>query len=96
LKKLLTKGTFILRNKGHFFKAITVRSVGDSRYVFDCRKLDSKKSGVLTFRMLGLLEAMDTAARVMRDAKDILLMDLDNQGKWKILSKDEVDRISRS
>jgi hypothetical protein len=38
---------------------------------------------------------MDAAARVMRDPKDVLLVDLDDQGKWKILSKDEVDRISR-
>jgi len=34
--------------------------------------------------------------RVMRDSKHILLVDLDNQGRWKILSKDEVYRISRS
>jgi cellulose biosynthesis protein BcsQ len=46
--------------------------------------------------MLGLLEAFEAAASVMRDPKDVLLVDLDNQGKWKILSKDEVDRISRS
>ena len=96
MKKLQVKGTFILKDKGRWFKVITVRPVGDNRYVFDCRELDSKKSEVLTFRMLGLLEAMDAAARAMTDPKDILLMDLDNQGKWKILSKDEVDRISRS
>ena len=90
------KGSFFLKDKGRFFKVITIRPVGDNRYVFDCRELDSKKSEVLTFRMLGLLEAMDAAARVMTDPKDILLMDLDNQGKWKILSKDEVDRITRS
>ena len=96
MKKLQVKGTFILKDKGLFFKVITVKPVGDNRYVFGCRELVSKKSEVLTFRMLGLLEAMDAAARVMTDPKDILLMDLDNQGKWKILSRDEVDRISRS
>jgi hypothetical protein len=96
MKKLQVKGTFILKDKGRWFKVITVRPVGDNRYVFDCRELDSKKSEVLTFRLLGLLEAMDAAARVMKDPKDILLMNLDNQGKWKILSKDEVDRITRS
>jgi len=96
MKKLQVKGTFILKDKGRFFKVITVRPVGDNMYVFDCRELDSKKSEVLTFRLLGLLEAMDAASRVMRDPKDVLLVDLDNQGKWKILSKDEVDRISRS
>jgi len=96
VKKLQVKGTFILKDKGLFFKVITVKPVGDNRYVFGCRELVSKKSEVLTFRMLGLLEAFDAAASRMRDPKDILLVDLDNQGKWKILTKDEVDRISRS
>jgi hypothetical protein len=96
MKKLQVKGSFFLKDKGRFFKAITVRPVGDNRYVFGCRELDSKKSEVLTFRMLGLLDAMEATASVMRDPKDILLVDLDNQDRWKILSKDEVDRISRS
>jgi hypothetical protein len=39
---------------------------------------------------------MDAAASVMRDPKDVLLVDLDDQDRWKILSKDEVDRISRA
>ena len=96
MKKLQVKGSFFLKDKGRFFTVITVGPVGDNRYVFGCRELDSEKSEVLTFRMLGLLEAVDAAASVMRDPKDILLMDLDNQGKWKMLTKDEVDRISRS
>jgi hypothetical protein len=95
MKKLQTKGTFILKNKGRFFKVITVRPVGDNRYVFGCRELVSKKSEVLTFRMLGLLEAMDAAARVMKDPKDILLVDLDNQGKWKIMTKDQIDKATK-
>jgi hypothetical protein len=85
----------ILKRDGRFFKVITVRGTGN-RYVFECLDLDSKQRQVFTYRMLGLLEAFDAAASVMRDPKDILLVDLDNQGKWKILSKDEVDRISRS
>jgi len=96
MEKLQVKGSFFLKDKGSFFKVITVRPVADNGYVFGCRELDSEKSEVLTFRMLGLLEAVDAAASVMRDPKDILLMDLDNQGKWKMLTKDEVDRISRS
>jgi hypothetical protein len=43
-----------------------------------------------------LPKAMDAIASKMKDPKDILLVDLDNQGKWKIVCKDEVDRISRS
>ena len=32
---------------------------------------------------------------VMKDPKDILLMDLDNQGRWSILTKDQIDKILR-
>ena len=95
MKKLQTKGTFILKDKGRWFKVNTVRPVGDNSYVFDCRELDSKKSEVLTFRMLGLLDAMDAAARVMTDPKDILLMDLDNQGKWKIITKGQIQKAAK-
>jgi len=45
--------------------------------------------------MLGLLEAMDAAARVMTDPKDILVMDLDDQEKWKILTKDQIDKATK-
>jgi len=96
VKKLQANGTFILKDKGRFFKVITVRPVGDNRYVFGCRELVSKMSEVLTFRMLGLLEAMDAAASVMKDPKDILLIDLDNQGKWKIMTKDQIDKVMKS
>jgi cellulose biosynthesis protein BcsQ len=45
--------------------------------------------------MLGMLKALDSAASVMKDPKDILLMDLDNQGRWSILTKDQIDKILR-
>jgi hypothetical protein len=95
MKKLQVKGSFFLKDKGRFFKVITVRPVGEYRYVFGCRELDSEESEVLTFRMLGLLDAMDAAASVMRDAKDILLVDLDDQGKWKIMTKDQIDKATK-
>jgi hypothetical protein len=95
MKKLQVKGSFFLKDKGRFFKVITIRPVGDNRYVFGCRDLDSEKSEVLTFRLLGLLDAMDAASRVMRDPKDVLLVDLDNQGKWKILTKNEIDKVTK-
>ena len=95
MKKLQVKGSFFLKDKGRFFKVITVRPVGEYRYVFGCRELDSKKSEVLTFRLLGLLDAMDAAASVMRDPKDVLLVDLDDQGKWKIMIKDQIDKATK-
>ena len=69
MRKLQVKGSFFLKDKGRFFKVITVRPVGDNRYVFGCRELGSEKSEVLTFRLLGLLDAMDAAASVMRTRK---------------------------
>jgi len=69
MRKLQVKGSFFLKDKGRFFKVITVRPVGDNRYVFGCRELDSKKSEVLTFRLLGLLDAMKAAASMMRTRK---------------------------
>jgi len=95
MKKLQVKGSFFLKDKGRFFKVITVRPVGDNRYVFGCRELDSEKSEVLTFRLLGLLDAMDAAAFVMRDPKDVLLVDLGDQGKWKIMTKDQIDKATK-
>jgi hypothetical protein len=59
--------------------------------------LDSRQRKVFTYELLGgLLEAVDAAASRMRDPKDILLLDLDNQGKWKILTKHELERILKS
>jgi hypothetical protein len=34
-----------------------------------------------------MLEAVDAAYSVMKDPKDIMLIDLDKQGKWKIMTK---------
>jgi cellulose biosynthesis protein BcsQ len=38
---------------------------------------------------------MDAAASVMRDPKDVLLVDLDDQGKWKIMTKDQIDKATK-
>jgi hypothetical protein len=95
MKKLQVKGSFFLKDKGRFFKVITVRPVGDNRCVFGCRELCSEKSEVLTFRLLGLLDAMEAAASVMRDPKDVLLVDLDDQDKWKIMTKDQIDKATK-
>jgi len=48
------------------------------------------------YQMLGMLEALDSAASVMKDPKDILLIDLDNQGKWKIMTRDQINKALRA
>ena len=87
------KGTLILRERGRFFKVTTVRSIGDNRYIFECRDLESKQHAAFERQMLGFLEAMDSTQSVMKDPKDMMIVDLDNQGKWRIVSKDKVNKI---
>jgi hypothetical protein len=38
---------------------------------------------------------MDAAASVMRDPKDVLLVDLDDHGKMKIMTKDQIDKATQ-
>jgi hypothetical protein len=83
----------ILKREGRFFKVITVRGTGN-KYMFECMDIESKQRQVLTYEMLGLLEVFDAAARVMKDPKDILLVDLDDQDKWKIMTKDQIDKAT--
>ena len=86
------KGTFILRRGGRFYKVITTRSAGANWWTFECKDIESKQNQVFKYQMLGMLETLDSAAKVMKDPKDILLIDLDNQGKWKIMTKDQIDK----
>jgi hypothetical protein len=88
-------GTFILKHKGRFYKVLKVEHNVGSRFAFECKDIETKQSQVLQFEMSGLLEALDSAASVMKDSKDILLMDLDNQGKWKIMTKDQIDKATK-
>lgn len=53
--------------------------------------LKTRQGNSFIYEMLGMLEAMDAAYSVMKDPKDIMLIDLDNQGKWKIIPKNQVD-----
>ena len=87
------KGTFILRRKGRFYKVIKTKHTRGNWWTFECKDIDSKQNVVFKFEMLGMLKTLDSAASVMKDPKDILLMDLDNKGKWSILTKNQIDKI---
>ena len=91
--KSLIKGTFILRRNGRFYKVIKTRHTGGNWWTFECKDVDSKRDVIFNFEMLGMLKVLDSAASVMRDPKDILLLDLDNQGKWAILTKDQLEEF---
>lgn len=75
------KGTFILRRNGRFYKVIKTKHTWGNWWTFECKDIDSKQDVVFNFEMLDMLKALDSAASVMKDPKDILLMDLDNQGQ---------------
>lgn len=39
-----------------------------------------------------MIEALDNAASKLKDPKDILMIDLDNQGKCKIMTKEQIEK----
>lgn len=80
----------ILRYSGRFYKVINVRSRGDNSYTFECKDIDTKESRILKFSLSGFLEAADQAFLVMKNPKDILFLDLDNEGKWKVVNEDQI------
>jgi len=91
-----SKGTFILRRKGRFYKVIKTQQTRANWWTFECKDIESKQAVSFDLEMLGMLEVLDSAVSVMKDAKDILFMDLDNQGKWSILTKNQIGKILRS
>jgi len=90
------KGTLILRRNGRFFKVIRTRRTGGNWWTFECKDIESRQNRVFKYEMLGMLEALDSATSVMKDPKDILLIDLDNQGQWKIITKDQIDKALKA
>jgi len=83
----------ILRYNRRFYKVIKVRSSGDNSYTFECKDIDTKRSRTLRFSLSGFLEAADRAFSVMASPKDIFFLDLDNEGKWKIVNEDELSKL---
>ena len=83
----------ILRNSGRFYKVIKVRSRGDNAYIFECKDLDTKQDKTLKLSLSGFLEATDQAFSVMKSPKDIFFLDLDKEGKWKIVNEDQIRRL---
>jgi len=83
----------ILRYNGRFYKVIKVRSRGDNSYTFECKDIDTKQSRTLKFSLSGFLEAADRAFLAMKSPKDIFFLDLDNNGKWKIATENQIRKL---
>jgi hypothetical protein len=90
------KGTLILRPNGRLYKVFTARHTEGDWWTFECMDIESRVNRVFEYEMLGMFEALDSAASMMKDPKDILLIDLDDQGRWKIMTKDQIDKTMKS
>ena len=88
-----TEGTVILRCGGRFYKVLKVRIAEENSYMIECRDLESKQSKVFKYKLVGLMDALDRAFSIMKSPKDIFLLDLDNNGKWKIVTEDQICRL---
>lgn len=82
-----------LRCGGRFYKVLKLRSQGDNSHIFECKDLDTRKSREFQFRMTGLLEAAGRAFSIMKSPKDVFFLDLDDNGKWKIVIEERLKKL---
>jgi len=94
--KRKVKGTFMLRRNGRLYKVFTARHTGDNWWTFECLDIESRVNRVFKYQMLGIIEALESAASITKDPKDVLMIDLDNQGKCKIMTKEQIERAKKS
>jgi hypothetical protein len=85
--RIQVSGTFILKHKNRFLKVLNVKHDGANSFTFECIDSETRQKQVIQCQLPGLFEALDSAAPFMKNPEDILLMDLDNEGKWKVLLK---------
>ena len=89
------KGTLILRRNERLYKVFSARRTEGDWWTFECMDIESRQNQVFKYEMLGIVEALDSAASLMKDPKDVLMIDLDNQGKCKIMTKDQIDKAMK-
>jgi len=87
------KGTFILKRYGVYYKVISVRHTEDFYWILNCIDLDTKQKKVLRYQLLGMLEALETAAKKLKHQKDIMLIDLDDNGAVKFMTKQQINKL---
>ena len=89
-----SKSTLIIRRRGRFYKVLRTRHKGNNWWTFECKDVDTKKDASFDYQMLGMWEVLEKAS-TMKDPKDILLIDLDQQGKWAIRTRKELEQYLR-
>lgn len=63
--------------------------------MFKCEDMDKKKDVTLNFQISRMWEVLDKAS-TMKDPKDILLIDLDQQGNWMMWTRDKLKKLVRN
>ncbi len=86
-----SKGTLIIRRRGLFYRVLRTRHLRHNWWTFRCKDIDTKKDAFFDYQVLGMWEVLDKAS-TMKDPKDILLIDLDQQGKWAIRTRQELEQ----
>jgi hypothetical protein len=86
----------MLRRNDRLYKVLTARHTGDNWWTFECIDIESRVNRVLKYQMLGIIEALESAASVTKDPKDVLMIDLDDHGKCKIMTKEQIDKAMKS
>ena len=74
-------------------QVLKTRSRGGNNYRSEAKDLDTKQEKNLGFNISGLLEATDHAFKAMKSPKDIFSLDLDNNGKWKVVNEDQLEKL---
>jgi len=54
--------------------------------------IESRVNRVFKYQMLGIIEALESAASITKHPEDVLMIDLDKQGKCKIMTKDQIEK----
>ena len=85
------KGSFMLKRGGHWYKVLSARHTGDNWWTFECLDIESKVNGVFKYQLLGIIEALEAATSITKDPKDVLMIDLDDQGKCKIMTEEQIE-----
>jgi len=82
----------MLRRNGRLYKVFTARHTKDNWWTFECIDIKSRVNQVFKHQMLGIIEALESAASITKDSKDVIMIDLDDQGKCKIMTKEQIDK----
>jgi hypothetical protein len=90
---LQIKGTLILRRRGDFYKITRISHVEGNWWLLAGIDLATRDGIMFESELLGMKEAMYTAAAVTTHGEDIWFSDMDNQGEGYILTRDQIKKI---